>query len=154
MAEAMLLEAARLDGWQYKFTLLYLVVQLAVIAALPVRVRHPRRSTRPASDATWFLPVSVWGLESIRNGYWWIFEAPFIGIAKTVHAFLPRIELAAAALMVTTAVCLSSEHLARRRRLPCRAAAGSVPASVVAAIIAVQSIGGLWLLVFVPITRA
>ena len=154
MAEAMLLEAARLDGWQYKFTVLYLLVQLIAVTARRARVQPSRQTIRPASDATWFLPVYVWGIESIHHGYWWLFEAPFGGIAKTVYGLLPRVELSVAVLMVTVGVCFLTEHLARRKGLPCRAAVGAVPLPVVVAVVAVQWIWGIWILVMIPVSRA
>src|SRR5512139_1452496 len=110
----MLLEAARLDAWHYKFTLAYLALQLVVTALrTPTESLRRARIPRASWDATWFLPVYIWGLESLRHGYWWLFEVPYTGFEKTVYGFGARVELSGAMLFIALGGCFLAEHLAR-----------------------------------------
>jgi hypothetical protein len=54
------------DIFQYKLTFLYIVVQLLAVTRWP-RGLGAQPSIRSAADMTWFMPVFVWGLESLHH---------------------------------------------------------------------------------------
>jgi hypothetical protein len=153
MVEAALRER---DLFLYKFTILCVVTQFGAIVwwSRPSR-RRQSRAPRPPSDAFWFLPVFVWGLESLRHCAWWVFEGQFRGIgvavAKTLPAFLPRIMLTELMLGITLCGCFLAENVAHRGNLAARIPQATLPLSVVAAIVGVQWAWGLLVLAFVPV---
>lgn len=148
-----MLDAAFREGelFLYKFTILSVIVQLGAIVWWSRPSLPQRRSTpRPPSDAFWFLPVFVWGLESLHHCKWWAFEAPFRGIVKTLLAFLPRIVLTEVMLGATVCGCFLAENLAHRRNLAARTPQATLPLGVVVAIVGVQWVWGLFVLGLMP----
>ena len=143
-----LLYETRLEWWQYRFTLAYLAAQFLVLA-----VSRPRcaKHVRPGADATWFISVYIWGIESLHHGYWWVFDAPYMGFAKPFQTLLPRAVLSLSVLGLAISASLASEWFATRKGLPARASAGALPLPVVAAIVGVHWTWSLWCLVFLPL---
>ena len=62
------------DVFQYKLTFLYIGVQLLAVTRWPRRL-GAQPSIRSAADMTWFMPVFVWGLESLHHLVWWLSES-------------------------------------------------------------------------------
>jgi len=126
---------AGLYGW----TSLYCLLQFGVIAWMSRRsTRQGERASRPSSDATWYLPVYVWGIESNVNV-----------VNVTAGDGWPCLVAVQQALMllVTLGLCLGAEAWARRRGRPARATQGALPLPVVAAIISVEM---PWLMFTLP----
>ena len=93
---------------------------------------------RPAWDATWYLPVYIWGIESNLN-------IVTIGAGDGPPWMVAPEQVVM--LFVTLSLCLGTEGWARRRGAPSRAGLGAMPLPVVAAIVGV---GLPWLLFSFP----
>jgi len=139
------------DVFQYKLTALYVVAQLLAITKWPSRIAPPS-AVRPASDVTWFLPVFIWGLESLHHLVWWLTEPHRFCFGIPPAATFERAELTSVMMAGALAASFLSERQARRHRRPARAAQATVPLPVVAALIGVQWTWALCLSVlYVPI---
>jgi hypothetical protein len=127
----------------YGWTFLYCLAQFVAISwwsrsSLPRRGRAPRCS----SDATWYLPVYVWGMESNIN----------VVNATAGDGWVCMVAVQQGAmLLVTLGLCLGAEAWARRGGCAARATQGALPLSVVAAIIGVEM---PWLLFAIPTTHS
>jgi len=104
------------------------------------RRRKPSGVLRPSrpSDAMWFTPVYLWGVESICHAHWWAFEAQWGGIAPNMlwigiyEAFY-----SAAMLAVVCGGCFVAERQASKVGLRAREPQATLPVSVVASILSV-----------------
>jgi hypothetical protein len=123
----------------YLWTCLYCVLQFLVIAWCSRR-GVPRRQHEPRSaiDATWYLPLYAWGIESNIN-----LASSFAGDGWPCFVAVQQCVM----LLVTLGVCLAAESWARKRGLPARRALGALPLPVVAAIISVET---PWVLFALP----
>ena len=128
------LEHATLVGW-YRFTIAYASCQVAVLRWWPRTERS--RLCRPASDATWFVPVFIWGVESLDH----LLEWPW---TRGMCFGVPRDWVGAqgigsgAMLCAAVIACLWSEGIARRTGRGVRSATWSIPAGVAAGIVSVE----------------
>jgi hypothetical protein len=77
------------DLYQYKLTLLYVLGQLAFARRAP-GCEHRLHATRPAADLACFVPVYVWGLESLHHLAWWLFEDHGFCWGLPIGSFFPR----------------------------------------------------------------
>jgi hypothetical protein len=125
------------DLYLYKLTAFCIVAQLVAISRWPHR-RATKPPPRPSSDATWFVPVYVWGLESLRHLVWWLTEPHRFCFGLPFSASFQRVELTAIIMAVALAGSFLSERQARRHRRAVREAQAAVPISVVAALFGVQ----------------
>ncbi len=115
---------------------------LIVIAACDAittfrRTTHQTHPSTP-SDATWFVPVYIWGLESIGHAHWWAFRASWRGIAPNLLWI--GIEQSLYSAGVLALVCLACFHLERRAYgagLRSRVPQATLPLPVVAGILSV-----------------
>jgi len=122
--------------------LLHYKVVAAVLLFRFVRImlvwRHPRHRMvdmiRPPSDANWFLPVYVWGLESLCHVRW--LGANIVRIMESEgglsiqKCFCNHAVLSAAILVVVLTLCFMEESLARTVGLPARAGQATLPLPV------------------------
>jgi hypothetical protein len=137
------------DFLQYKATTMCVALQFAVIAwRFYFRSPASRRPKRSASDLTWFVPVFVWGIESLRHAHWFAFDAPVRGIAPSGYLFLPRAELTGFILGAVLLACFLAEYLAHRVGCAGRQPQATLPLPVAAAVFGVQSTWCLLLLAF------
>jgi hypothetical protein len=125
------------DLYHYKLTALYIVAQLLFISRWPHR-RVTTSVQRPPSDATWFVPVFVWGLESLRHLAWWLTDSHGFCFGVPPAATLERAKLTSVFMIGALAASFLSEHQARRHHRAVRAAQATVPMSVLAALFGVQ----------------
>ena len=137
------------DFLQYRVTLLCVALAFGAIAW---RARFggpgPRPRPRAPSDLTWFVPVFVWGIESLRHALWWLFDAPFRGIAKSPYLLLPRAELTSFILGAVLLACFLAEYVAHRVGCAGREPQATLPLPVFAAVLGVQWTWGVLLLGF------
>jgi hypothetical protein len=132
---------------QYALTVGYVLVQLILVRSRP---RKSSRTQRPPSDPTWFVPVYLWGLQSLghiyqfENGFW---DHSDLTIVVYGEQYLLNFGVAALVL----AGCFLSEHWARQRGWAARAPQATLPLGVVAAIIGVQAVWGLFLIAFTSV---
>ena len=136
------------DLWQYKLTLLYVALQLAALRWC----RKGRRQVlpRPASDLTWFVPMFVWGLESLHHLGWWILTSHGYCFGPPFDALLWRWFLSGVLMVGTLIACFVSEFLARRMGWAARPAQATLPLPVVAALLGVHGTWVLGTLLFFP----
>jgi hypothetical protein len=119
----------------YDKTLLVVAAQLAVAG---VRQPRPARATaRPAWDATWFVPVYLWGIEAIWDA---------TGMVSADSSYLHRAVPSCLMLMVVLALCVAAEGWAHSRGLQTRESIGSLPLPVGAALVSLLLVwvGLLW----------
>jgi hypothetical protein len=90
-----------------------------------------------AGDAAWFVPVYVWGIESLRHLTWWLLGGEFFPYPPS---FLQHGEFTIAILAFVAAACLAEEYLAKRTGLPARQACGTIPVPTMAAIVGVLAV--------------
>jgi hypothetical protein len=95
-------------------------------------------SVRPASDMTWFIPVFIWGLESLHHLVWWIGEPHGFCFGPPPAATFERAELTSVLMVGALAASFLSEHQARRHHRPARAPQATIPIAVLAALTGVQ----------------
>jgi hypothetical protein len=139
------------DVLQYKLTASYVVAQLLVISRWRSRTAT-LPSVRSASDLTWFIPVFIWGLESLHHLVWWLSESHGFCFGTPPAATFERAELTSVLMVGALAASFLSEQQARRHHRPARAAQATVPLPVLAALIGVQWTWALCLSVlYVPI---
>lgn len=125
------------DLYHYKLTALYIVAQLLVASRWPRRPNTPFPQ-RPPSDATWFVPVFVWGLEALGHLVWWLTDSHGFCFGLPPAATLERVKVTTFMMATALAASVLSEHLARRHHRAARAAQATVPVSVLAALLGVQ----------------
>lgn len=137
------------DFLQYPVTLLCVALEFAAIAwRACFRGSAPPPQPRAASDLTWFVPVFVWGIESLRHGLWWIYEAPFRGIAAGPHLLVLRAGLTCIIMVAVLLACFLAEYLADRVGCAGREPQATLPLPVFAAVLGVQWAWGVLLLGF------
>ena len=124
------------DLYQYKLTILCLLGQLAF--------------ARRAADLAWFVPVYVWGLESLHHLSWWLFGNHGFCWGPPIISFFSRCFLSCLVMAATVGACFASEQWARQNGRAVRPAQATLPVPIVAAILGVQWTWGLHVLVFLP----
>jgi hypothetical protein len=112
---------------RFEWTLLCLGGQFLVLAWCSRRTRR-QHVPRPMSDATWFVPVYVWGIECLVDAA--NYGAGHFGWPERAVGDVIM-------LIVALALSLSAEMWARRLGCAARRSQGSVPLPVVAAVLSV-----------------
>jgi hypothetical protein len=125
------------DVFQYKLTFLYIGVQLLAVTRWPRRL-GAQPSIRSAADMTWFMPVFVWGLESLHHLVWWLSESHGFCFGIPPAATFERAELTSVLMVGALAASFLSEHQARRHHRAARPAQATVPLPVLAALMGVE----------------
>jgi hypothetical protein len=115
----------------YRFTVLCLLAQLSA-TEWPRKVLRPA-TVRPPSDPAWFVPIFVWGIESVRHAHWSLFERPVE--FPYLPDFAGQAGLSGLVLALVLAACFFTERRAGRQGLAARAPQVSLPLPVVAAIL-------------------
>jgi|WetSurMetagenome_2_1015567.scaffolds.fasta_scaffold455619_1 hypothetical protein len=138
----------------YALTLSYVFAQLVVIRIWPRQKDHrPARAPRPPSDPLWFVPVYLWGLQSlyqlceVHSGLTGTEGTKgCVGSSILLYGMLFTANLYL--LLLVLAGCFLSEHWARKRGWPARAPQATLPLGAVAALIGVQAGWGITYLLF------
>lgn len=140
------------DIFHYKFTAILLLFRFAYIFLLRKRSKLLRkRAPRPSSDATWFLPVYFWGIESLFHllqwlanfGWWWkanISQEVRVsdpGMDRIHPSFFEHGFFSAAVLIGVVGFCYLQEQLARRIGLGVRESQATIPLAVIVSILGV-----------------
>ena len=102
----------------YAWTSLSCLLQVRAVFS---RSRANERQSRTASDATWYLPIYIWGIES---------NLDIVNVSAGDGSPWMVAPQQAIMLLVTLGVCFGTEAWARRRGAPSRAALGAVPRNV------------------------
>jgi hypothetical protein len=97
------------DVLQYKLTASYVVAQLLLISKWRARAAPPP-SVRSASDMTWFIPVFIWGLESLHHLVWWLNESHGFCFGIPPAATFERAELTSLLMVGALAASFLSER--------------------------------------------
>jgi hypothetical protein len=97
-----------------------------------------KRVPRPSSDATWFLPVYVWGIESIMYMNRWVNSQEYSGgIKYLMNKFIEQFYISTIILIVVTGLCYLQEYLAHRVGMGVRESQATIPLSVLFSILGV-----------------
>ena len=136
------------DAWHYLPAGASLALEFGV-ARLRRAARPGTRVLRPHSDATWFVPVHLWGLCSLYHACWFLFgDGPRGCWGVPVWVFGSHAGFSWAVLAVVLSLCFLAEHVARRRGAPVRHCRATLPLPLLATILGVA---GCWLLLFLAI---
>ena len=138
------------DLSQYKFTFLYAAGQLALAGRARVHERHPMHAARPPADLTWFVPIYVWGLESLHHLAWWLLGSHGFCFGPPISSLFSRGFLTCLVMAATVGASFVSEQWARQNRRAARAAQATLPLPIVAAIIGVLWTWALHVLLLLP----
>jgi hypothetical protein len=126
----------------------------AVLYQAKRRTVPPRRVpiVRPSSDATWFVPVHLWGIASIFHGGWLLFgDGPHGCFGLSPLAFGDHALFSFAVLGAVIPLCFLAEHLARRVGFPVRMPQATLPVALLAAILGVCGSWAVMFLALVPL---
>lgn len=143
MLDALWLDLGR-DVFHYKFTAILLLFRFGYIFFFRKHSKLIKeRLPRPPSDATWFLPVHVWGIESLFHLGWWF--ALFLRGVKISSPGPDRLHpgllehgfFSASVLIVVVGLCYLQEHLAWCAGLGVRESQATIPLSVMISILGV-----------------
>lgn len=137
----------------YRLTLAAVALEFIAIAGLSRRRQvSSARPCRPPWDSTWFVPIYVWGIESLLHAHSSLTTvAAGHGLLGAVFWLLIRLEVSGLALLCALGACAVAEWWAVSRGLPARAGVGAVPFPTVAAIIAVYWTWLRVVLAFLPV---
>jgi hypothetical protein len=90
----------------------------------------------------YFVPIYIWGIESLAHAHWWAFRASFRGIAPNLLWIgAEQGVYSLGVLGMTAAACILAEYFAARTGMRTRAGRGTVPLPVVAG---VSAVGMAW----------
>jgi hypothetical protein len=134
----------------YRASIIFMVVQLSMI-----RMRHASEGS-PASVAcrpssmTCFLPVLVWGIESVFHAHRAMLGPSRFCFGVPVWAFAQQGLLSALVGFVLLCGGFLSENWARRAGWPVRRDRAGLPLGVVAALASVQLVWCSFLMAYLP----
>ena len=139
--------------WNYPVSLTYVLIQLVVVRARLSRTAAPCRVPPVRSDLTYFLPVFVWGIESVVHGHQAMFGPSRYCFGFPIWAFASQAALSGVVGMALIAAGLLSERWARRGGWFVREGWAALPLPVVAGLVGVQLNWSFHLLAYIPFPR-
>lgn len=131
--------------FHYKYAFILLLFRFGYIFFSRKRFKFIKgRVPRPSFDAIWFLPVFIWGIESLNHMVWWDVERQIQGfeyyqIGRIEHGFF-----SALIFLIIIGLCLLQEYLARYVGIGVRENQSTIPISLIVVFLSVISV---WILV-------
>jgi len=105
-----------------------------------------KRISRPSSDATWFLPLYVWGVESLLHIKWWFDIGLNSGSWISPLICFEQFLFSAAMLIAVIGLCYLHESLARHFGMGVRESQITIPLPV---LICILSVWSMWFITYV-----
>jgi hypothetical protein len=125
------------DPFSYKAVVILLLFRFGHLYYSRKHFRSSReRTARLSSDATWFLPVYVWGIESLVHLARPIISMRYKYLIEPMH-FSDYFFLTVSILMVVIGLCWLQEKIARGIGMTVRKSQATIPLSVLASILGV-----------------
>jgi len=136
----------------YKFVALLLLFRFVNIFFVRKYTRLiEKRTSRPSSDATWFLPVYVWGIESLLHIKWWFDIGLNSGSFISTLIYFEQFLFSAAILIVVIGLCYLQESWARHFGMGVRESQITIPLPLLVSILSVWLI---WIIIYVNLPRS
>lgn len=125
------------DIFSYKAVAILIIFRFGYLFFSRKRFISSReRTARLSSDATWFLPVYVWGIDSLVHLARPIIVMQYRYLIEPTQ-FSDYFFLTVSILIVVIGLCFLQEKIARRIGISVRASQATIPLSVLACILGV-----------------
>jgi hypothetical protein len=109
-----------------------------------------KRISRPSSDATWFLPVYVWGIEFLLYIKWLYDMGPGSGSFISLAFYFEQFLFSAVILAIVIGLCFLQEFLARHVGMGVRESQITIPLPLLVGILSVWLI---WVIFYTYLPR-